>query len=375
MFLTARVFGIFSYLLSSMFFLMLAKRVKNSQTKIVMMLYLLVLCFMAYFYEPYITSDLYRIRIYVKDCAAMSWGNLFTSIKEGTSGLSSTPAAMIYYKLIGLFDNDGIIAAVSCLIIYGMIFNMLIDYKQRKNISNRTFVFVLFCFMAMDYFMPSIATIRSYLSAVFVAFCIYRENIKHKFNVINILLYILALFFHSIGVALVMFRIVCFMLEKGSSTLMRIFKILVILICAIVATLYLKTYVEQNILKAVGYLKNNIYSYVWEWILCLIQTVIFWIVIKRAKENEIFQSVNELKNYKRLLILSEVALILCNVSFAFLQRWCFFVALIILPVFMQTIEKETIMGNKKTKKLLLYASMIVYILTCSRGYLCSLKFW
>ncbi len=249
MFVLARIFGVLSYVVSSIFFLMLAKRVKKSQTKIVIMLYLFVLCIIAYFYEPYITSDLYRIRIYVKDCASMSWENLFISIKEGTSALASTPASMIYYKLIGMFENDGMIAAISCLIIYGMIFFMLVDYKQRMNISNRSFVFVLFCFIAMDYFMPSIATIRSYLAAVFVAFCIYRENIKNKLGVLNIFLYVAALFLHSIGVALVAFRLFFFMIEKDSTIFIRILKIIVISVCIIVLSVYLKTFIEQNIMK------------------------------------------------------------------------------------------------------------------------------
>ncbi len=375
MFVLARIFGVLSYVVSSIFFLMLAKRVKKSQTKIVIMLYLFVLCIIAYFYEPYITSDLYRIRIYVKDCASMSWENLFISIKEGTSALASTPASMIYYKLIGMFENDGMIAAISCLIIYGMIFFMLVDYKQRMNISNRSFVFVLFCFIAMDYFMPSIATIRSYLAAVFVAFCIYRENIKNKLGVLNIFLYVAALFLHSIGVALVAFRLFFFMIEKDSTIFIRILKIIVISVCIIVLSVYLKTFIEQNIMKAIGYLRNNIYSYMWEWILCLIQTGLYFVIIKQSKKIEIFQKITELKKYKKLLILSEIVLIACNVSFSFLQRWCFFMALIILPVFMQMIENEIKNGNKKIQKMMLYTSIIVYALTCSRGYLCSLKFW
>ncbi len=128
-------------------------------------------------------------------------------------------------------------------------------------------------------------------------------------------------------------------------------------------------------MKAIGYLRNNIYSYMWEWILCLIQTGLYFVIIKQSKKIEIFQKITELKKYKKLLILSEIVLIACNVSFSFLQRWCFFMALIILPVFMQMIENEIKNGNKKIQKMMLYTSIIVYALTCSRGYLCSLKFW
>lgn len=374
MFIFARSLGIFIYFFSSLFFLMLVSKIKKSQLKLIVSLYLFTLTVMAYFYEPYLTSDLYRIRVYVRNYAMMSWSEFFIAMRYSSSDLSSTPVAMLYYRLIGFLKNDGMIAAISCLIVYGIIFYMIIDYKERMKISNKVFSLVLFWLISMDYFMPVIATIRSYLAATLVVLSIYRENIKNKFGIINIFLYTMAFFLHSLGVGLVLFRLFCYFLQKGASIYIKIIRFIIILI-SIFVMIYFRSFIETSVIKAINYIKNDIYSYVWEWLLCLIQTGIFFIIIKRAKKLELFQKIPVLKKYEKICGLSELLLIVFNISFAFLQRFCFFVNILYLPISMQLLEANMRMNTKQINKIIFYLSIVVYALTCSRGYLCSLKFW
>lgn len=130
MYIIPRLFGISIYLLVTLIAVFWLAKVQARQTKYVLLAYLLQLSIIGYFYYPDQFSDLFRVRIYVHTCADTSWRALFDSIISRTSGLSSTPAAMVYYKIVGSFDNDGFIPFFTCLIVFGIIFYCLYDFKN-----------------------------------------------------------------------------------------------------------------------------------------------------------------------------------------------------------------------------------------------------
>ena len=69
MFALARMIGVSAYLLSVFGFIYLIRHIKKSQLIIVLILFAATLCCIAFAYEPHVTSDLYRIRIYAHDFA------------------------------------------------------------------------------------------------------------------------------------------------------------------------------------------------------------------------------------------------------------------------------------------------------------------
>lgn len=375
MFLLSRLIAISIYVLLTVVSVYILGRVKKTQTKIVLVAYLIILCIIAYLYYPYQTSDLYRVRMYVHDCASMSWSELFNAIVNGTSGLSSTPMAMVYYKIIGGIGNDNFIPAISCFIIYGMLFYILYDYKINHDISNKVFSMAIFLLMAMDFFMPSIATIRSYIATVLVVYCIYRENMKNKFGCINIILYLISLMMHNIGTALIIFRVIVFLIfnDNNKTKIKRTIGVVVVLVCAVLFYHYYSSMITTSISNAIGYIDGDVYSYAWEQMICIIQTIFIFVIMLRSYSAGIFK--NSLVGYHKMLTLSWILLVIFNIEFSFLMRWCFFTEILALPAVMELVNVELINRKNRTYKLLFTIIFITLILACTRGYLCSLKFW
>ena len=140
----------------------------------------------------------------------------WNSLTKQSTPLATTPAAMIYYRVLGGLKSDGWIAAITCACVFSLIFTIVYD-TYKRGASRNAVAMGLFVFLAGDVFMTTIATVRSYMACVFVAYCVYREIMKHKFNALNIILYILAALFHAQGIILILLRVVFFLLFQRNT--------------------------------------------------------------------------------------------------------------------------------------------------------------
>lgn len=376
MFLLERIIGISTYTLVLIISCLLLLNIKPRQRKSVFVIILAMLTVMAFLNEPHTTSDLFRIRQYARHFASQDWGSFWESIADGSSGLASSPSAMVYYKLLGSLPDIRFISMVSGLISYSLIFYMMQDFSIRFKISNSALTIGFFAFMAMDYFIPITSTIRSYLATVLVCFCIYRETVQNRFGWINPVLYLITLGMHDVGLILVEFRVGCFLINrdininKSKWNRYRMITLAVLVICSSI----LLPLLFDKLGKADGYMEGDVYSYDWEYRLCLFRLAVLimtWIVINRYR-----LIWGEWIN--RIWIMLSLALLLmmvCVVDFTFLMRICFFTELLwILPV-MLAINRLNISRNFFLSNLWILSGIFSFILSLARGYLCSLKFW
>ena len=112
---------------------------------------------------------------------------------------------------------------------------------------------------------------------------------------------------------------------------------------------------------------RNAYGYLWEIFICFLQLLIQIIVYLTIKKKNIIIDKDYIK-FSGLLILISIT---SFIQFAFMQRFSFFCAVVALPNQISAFDEMSI----KSKKRIAVIAFLSLVLTCTRGYLCSLKFW
>ena len=365
MFLTARLFGIFTYVFVMVIFLLLIKYTKRSKIKYMLIFYLIVLCAIAYFYVPHITTDLFRHNIAAKRLSELSWYEFWYIIKNSVSGIFT----LFYFRYFADY-----LATVTCFIIYGVIFYIIYNSKVKINLTNGLVAVTLFWIMTNDFYLIGITNIRSYVAVVFVCFCIYREIFQHKFGPINIFLYLCAIEMHSMGIVLVSFRFIAYLLMKGQLNILKIILFPVIIITVILTYSFYLPLLDISFDKFEGYYEYGKYNYIWERVIFTIQTIVQVYILLKTYKYKIFKE-NNFIYYKSVVTMAVIVLIMCNLKVVFMQRWIIFSAILEIPILMRLLQKEYELNKRNMRNFIIITSIITFAFVCSRGNLCSLKFW
>lgn len=365
MFLTARLFGIFTYVFAMIMFLLLIRFTKQSQIKYILFFYLVVLCAISYFYVPYITTDLFRHNITAEKLSQLSWYDFWYTIKNSTSGIFR----LFYFRY---FSNY--LATVTCFVVFGIVFYILYKSVKQNNSTKGILIIILFWIMTNDFYLTSISTIRSHVTISFVALCVYREIFQHKFGPINIVLYLCAIEMHSIGIVLVAFRFIAYLLMKGQLTIWKILLFPVIIVTVVLGTKFYLPLLDYSFEKFEKYYYYENYNYFWERVIFIIQTLVQVYILFKAYKYRIFNETNFIY-YKSIVTVAVIALLLCHLHLTFVQRWIFFSTILEIPVLIKIFQKEYALNRTNMRNFMIVTSLITFIIVCSRGNLCSLKFW
>ena len=143
MFLIERLIGVSIYVYALIMVCLLIA-FSNIKCKNILRLYLLVLGGMGFFYQPYITADLYRIY------EAMEWYATFRfpQFYETLVIPSSVPTSRILFWLVGKTGIVELLPLLSALLCYSLIFYILETSAKRYNISRQNLAVTLFFLMS-----------------------------------------------------------------------------------------------------------------------------------------------------------------------------------------------------------------------------------
>ena len=365
MFLTARIFGIFTYVVLLILALLGVRCLPQRQTKYAIGGYLLALCAVAWFYVPYITTDIYRHSQYATYLAQQSLDNFFYTLSSAKSGLFT----MVYFRLFAKC-----LMPVTCAIVFGIIFYILANTSKQLHVIRSVVMLSLLWVMTNDFYLISITNVRSYVAVAFVSFCIYREVFQHRFNVLHILLYLCAIEMHSIGIVLVAFRALMYLFSGGRLTAWKIILIPLILATIIFAFPFYQDLLFRSAEKFEKYYEYNSYNYIWERVIFTIQTIVQGYILWKAYAYRLFKG-NPWSSYKLTVTGAFVVLLVCHLHVTFLQRWIIFSAILELPVLIYLLQLEHEKHRHQAKQFLIATCLITFAFVCTRGNLCSLKFW
>ena len=374
MFLTERFVSLATYGLILAFACWLVGSTARKQYKFVVIVYLLVLGAFAFFYRPYVTADLYRLREYMEWWIHKPLNEIFSY-----SLRNSAPTWVLYSYFLRQLDNINWLQTATCLWNFGNAFYIIIHEIEHDDVRGHNKGLMLFFVMAVGaLFLQTISGIRTMLGISIVAFCFYRETIEKKSFVTHMILYLFAALLHSAAMILVISRFVFLVIQYKEPTKKVLMSMLVLVLGAF-SLYYLKDYISGSFEYGQRYLLNkNEYIYIWEIIIGLFETIQTVYVLYQFRRR--FRYTDGMEGYSAVwkfctlwTIISVVAL---PFSYSIFRRYTIFCTIIAVPLLGKLVEYEQ-ENDVRTPMLrtLWILSFIIFAISGVRGDLCGYKFF
>lgn len=383
MFILERLIGVglYTFLLVFICFFMVGKSYKT--IKRTLCLYTVILSFLAFFYVPYETADLYRIYETMVLLKKKTFEQIISS--------SNLSLGNVYYWIVAQTGVPQLLPAINAFICYNCIFYIICKMVQKYKISGRNAAIALFFYMATGTYIFVISGIRSMLGITLMSFCFFRECVEKKFNVFHIFIYVLAFLIHHYVAILIAIRLVVAIIDRKVSLKKKLIYIVIVVLSVAIIVHVFPNYIKQVIDKAEGYLTGNAYSYLWDYVvgvLVLLMNIYLLSAYGKIERKNIQRDFHSLYLFAVLLCL--VGICFCFEFSIFHRTTVYVVPIICLPIWLVLLEKKQskiekncnvyAIGCSKIGKVInvdvclgMYA--VILFLSCFHGTLCSLKFF
>lgn len=366
MFIVSRLIGVGTFAYFLLMFCLLIARTRIS-IRALLGWYTVVLAVMGFFYEPYITADLYRIREMMVTFSALDLPAFIRTYVV----TSAVPTARMLYWAVGKSGVLGLLPAIACLVSYGCIFHILADAARRRESSRADVAATLFFIMSVGQYMSAVSNIRTMMAVALVCFCAYREIAEKKSRWWHLALYAAAATLHTFGLVAIVLRLMVPVLDPGLPLRGRVCLALVFLTAFAGALIVVPNLAAELMEKVEDYILGDSYSYFWDYLIGFIafgiQVWLLW--LHRGTPERI-----------RLMLLPALgAATLFCFEFSIFHRLVTYVCPILTgPLMLGALRggaeiPDGRIRNRQT--LILVLSLCMLAVACSRGSLCSFKFF
>ena len=369
MYIVERIIGIFTYVFIMFIMVFNIYRSKPGKLKKNLVIYLILLVVLAFIYVPAPTADLHRYIVSAKEYASLTFSEILQLLSN-----TRVPAQVLYFYLLGKTGLDGMVAAVSAFIFYSCSFSILYKASKKFNLSNKSVAISLLFLMQTGSFINAISIIRTSVSFAIIAYCCYTELIENKSLVKHIPLYLFASLMHPAALALILFRLFIMLLKKEKNSYKKLLNYIVVFLLIAFIIANGDFYVEYIFEKAQYYMSGSVYSYIWEYLICII--FLLFSAFVTFVTRKMFKNNLEIKNYTNFLILIQCALIAVSFEYSTFTRLQLFLSILFLPlfaIFLNRLEKEKIKSRTFTF-VFIVVSTVIFVISCTRGNLCGYKF-
>lgn len=370
MFLLERIIGVVTYMLIMIVIVINIYKSPKEKLKKILCIYLFILVMMAFYYIPSQSADLYRLQDSLYIYSKYSFSELVSKLYN-----SNVPAYILYVYIIGKIGIPNFLPAITCLIFYGIIFKILLKSSKKYNLSNKNIALSLLFFMITGKFLEVISSVRALLSFSIIALCCYEEFVEEKAIYKNIFKYCIAIFFHPAALALTIIRFLYLFLKREKKIIKKIINYIILLFMGIVLFRYGLKYLDFMLVKADVYLNNEVYSYVWEyiisWIFILFST---YSIISRKR---ILMKKPEIYELAKFNIYINFIIILFSFEYSIFSRFQTFSSIIFMPILaliFSEINKEVTNNNKVYYFIFIIFITVLFFLVGIRGNLSGYKY-
>ena len=371
MFIVERMVSLFTYAAVLVITCFFVSRCLRSQVKAVLFVYLLMLMIFAFYYKPYRTADLYRLREYIQ-----YWIDLPPNRLIRYALNSNAPSWVVFAYLVSKMGNINWLQTMSCLISFSCSLYIIGSTISKNNIRGKDRALLLFSYMAIGtIFLEAISGIRTIMGFTIVAFCLYREIEEDKSFWIHLPLYFIAGLLHPSVIVLVIARIVsAAFTEKGWRNIL----ITAVFLIPLVLFIYRQgnQYIFSAFTKAKSYLSGSEYTYKWEILIGFLELFQTFIILRHFKK--CFDT-DKRRNYLWLfsLVLQIVSLISLPFSYAVFRRYTLFCTMITIPFFGKILSPDLsdLKDTVRFKQWMWLLSYGVFVISFIRGDICGYKFF
>lgn len=367
MFLFERLVGVGTYsaiLVLVCYFISYFK--SNKALKIILFIYTIALAIMGFFFVPNSGADLYRIYGFLDSFKVYEFRAFLERYQD-----ANTPVSYIYFWLISKTGEYRLLPAVNTLICYSCIFYIFRKTAEKYNISNQNVAIALLFYMSIGSYIYVISGIRTMLAISLVAFCFFRETVEKKFRIYHIILYILAAYIHNLAVVVILIRLIIPLVSKSLGVGKRIAYIIFFGAISVFIAFNMRELLDEVVKKAENYISGDAYSYFWDYLIGAIVVVISLIVLIKIRSKEYGEGeLSQIKVFSLVCVILSLAFLF---EFSTFHRLATYVnAITVTPLVMVYLSKQE---TKNAQKLILFSSFVLLLISCSRGSLCSLKFF
>ena len=321
-------------------------------------IYIVLLAIMGFLFVPSESSDLYSIIPIVKSYGNKSLSYIFTnSVIQ-----SSTPLSVLYYYIFGKIGIMSLLPCITSIIVYNNIFYIIRDYSEKNKISNKAIALTLLFLMSSGFFIDVISNIRTLFAYSLLSRTVYDELHNGKKIIKSLPCYIAAILIHSSIVGILLLRFLYYFLFENNN---KIYK--KIFYCMLMAILYvfISKYIISSFAQFEHYVhKENGYFYIWEFIKIIIMIFGMSIILHRIKDKK--------TKYFNIIIIIFTIIIMCFGEFNIFLRFNYFNILIMIPLLLDYFNPLYLSGKKS---IIFVISIIMLLISCTRGHLSSLKFF
>ena len=377
MFLIERIVSLLTYTVALVATCYLIGRVARKQYKIILTIYWLILAVLAFNYKPHVTADLYRLREYIQYWIYLDWSDV---IKYALG--NSTPIWVLYSYVVSKLGNINWLQTITCLWCFGNVFYIISHEIERYNIKSKYRAELLFYVMAVGaFYLQTISGIRSMLGISIVAFCLYKEIVEKKSIVAHLPLWLFAALIHTSTMILVISRFL-FLLVQSQGVVKKILMSTIVCVLAIFSLKYLGEYIRTSFAYGLVYLNDEEeYTYIWEIIIGLIETIETLYVLTNYKKNITNKGYKTVEHrlgslYLFTLIWTVISIVALPFSYTVFRRYtmlCTVTSIPLVAFLFGTGESKS--EDKRIFRMTFALSFLIFALSGVRGDLCGYKFF
>lgn len=341
---------------------------KRSSVKKWLIAYSIFLGVLGYVYIPAETADLTRLLD-----SYHVWSQLPFDAMLSRCSVSSTPAQIIYFWVVGQTGQDGALPGFSAFLYHILIFSCIWDYAQRREIPQSAVAIAVAFVMSFGSFLQVISGIRSYLAFAVIVRCMYREIACSRAIAFSIPGYLFACLMHPSGIALTVIRLFVLAFQKGGGVLRRAGIIVFILVVLGAASSFGAQYIDSMLQKMSGYFGGEVYSYVWEYLIhgILLATIAGTLYSGRSLFNGALVERNLAFG---VAVTAAIATAFAPIEYSVFLRFSGFSACLCTPLIMRLLKQKNEEIDENYRNWILLAICMMAFIACARGDLSGYKF-
>lgn len=376
MFFLERIIGISIYMLVLILVCFILVKT-NITCKSTLRFYLLCLCIMAYFYKPYVTADLYRIFKQMDYFSTMDFDLFWNDFALG----SSIPISRLLFWLFGKTGNNALLPTFSAFFCYSLIFYIIRKTKQLYDISNKTVAIVIFFTMTTSMYISVIGGIRMMIALSMITFSYFRATVEKKITIIDILFLAASIFIHAMSFVVIGIIVLTLLFDSNKNVLKKIGYALVIGIIGGLFVVKFSDTVYGLYQKFLDYVFGDKHSDIWEYLMgffIIVTLLLIFLEFRYIQKDSVCLKVNKC-NFAAVLCIS-LAICFCFEFSIFFRFGGHLAVMFAIPSMMISLEKtkgksSLFFKGIDLRTVVVLFSCVIAAISCTRGSLCSLKFF
>ena len=235
--------------------------------------------------------------------------------------------------------------------------------------------------MTAGQFLEVISGIRCLLSYSIIALCVFKENVMGKKVILDIPLYMFAIFMHDSCFVLALISIVIYIFKSNNKIIKKAFYFVLLALGALFLITKNHDYILSLTTHANTYISGvdsygrTTYFYFWEYLIALLCMIFMGYSL--LKYNKIGKKID--KSYIITITIVLLITFIFSFEFSIFERFRTYLMILNIPLIGNVFSNAKLNNNLFQKNnyntVFIFFTIMIYSIAVTRGFLCNLKFF